>query len=85
MRFANRVQAGDVLAGVTAATLLIVGGHDDVVLDLNRNALALMTCEKRLDVVPGATHLFEEHGALERVAALASEWLAEFLVVQAAR
>jgi len=75
----------DVLASVTAATLLIVGGHDDVVLDLNRNALALMTCEKRLDVVPGATHLFEEHGALERVAALASEWLVEFLVVQAAR
>jgi putative phosphoribosyl transferase len=44
-----------------------------------------MTCEKRLEIVPGATHLFEERGALEQVAALASQWLVEFLVVQAAR
>ena len=73
------------LANVTAATLLIVGGNDDVVLELNRGALATMTCEKRLDVVPGATHLFEEPGALEQVAALASQWLVEFLVVRAAR
>jgi putative phosphoribosyl transferase len=75
----------DVLANVAAATLLIVGGNDDVVLDLNRGALGLMTCEKRLEIVPGATHLFEERGALEQVAALASQWLVEFLVVQAAR
>ncbi|HET8876308.1 MAG TPA: dienelactone hydrolase family protein [Casimicrobiaceae bacterium] len=75
----------DVLASVAAATLLIVGGNDDAVLDLNRGALASMTCEKRLDIVPGATHLFEERGALEQVATLASQWLVEFLVVQAAR
>ena len=74
----------DVLANVAAATLLIVGGNDDVVLDLNRSALASMTCEKRLEIVPGATHLFEERGALEQVAALASQWLVEFLVVQSA-
>jgi len=75
----------DVLPRVAAATLLIVGGSDGAVIDLNRRALALMTCEKRLDIVPGATHLFEEPGTLEQVAALASQWLVEFLVVQAAR
>jgi dienelactone hydrolase len=75
----------EALARVAAATLLIVGGNDDVVIDLNRRALALMNCEKRLDIVPGATHLFEEPGALEEVAALASQWLTEFLVVQNAR
>lgn len=72
------------LANVTAATLLIVGGADTTVLDLNRRALALMTCEKRLDVVPGATHLFEEPGALEQAAGLASGWFVEYLVVQSA-
>ena len=75
----------DVLAHVSAATLLIVGGRDDVVIELNQRALALLDCEKRLAIVPGATHLFEEPGALEQVATLASEWLVEFLVVQAAR
>ena len=75
----------DALARVTAATLLIVGGNDDAVIDLNRRALAAMRCEKRLEIVPGATHLFEEPGALEQVATLASQWLVEFLVVQAAR
>jgi putative phosphoribosyl transferase len=75
----------DVLARVSAPTLLIVGGNDDVVIDLNQRALAAMTCEKRLDIVPGATHLFEEPGALEQVATLAAEWLVEFLVVQSAR
>lgn len=74
----------DVLPRVAAATLLIVGGRDDVVLDLNRRALALMTCEKRLEIVPGATHLFEERGALERVASLAAGWFVEFLVVETA-
>lgn len=72
------------LANVTGATLLIVGGADTTVLDLNRRALSLMTCEKRLDVVPGATHLFEELGALEQVADLASRWFVEYLVVQSA-
>ena len=75
----------DALAQVTAPTLLVVGGNDDVVIDLNRRALAAMRCEKRLEIVPGATHLFEEPGALEQVAATASQWLVEFLVVQAAR
>jgi dienelactone hydrolase len=75
----------EVLARVAAPTLLLVGGNDDVVLELNQRALAAMTCEKRLDVVPGATHLFEEPGALEQVATLAAEWLVEYLVVQSGR
>lgn len=66
--------AGDALPRVAAATLLIVGGLDEIVLDLNRRALERITAEKRLEIVPGATHLFEEPGALERVAALASDW-----------
>ncbi|HXT04980.1 MAG TPA: hypothetical protein VN760_12415, partial [Casimicrobiaceae bacterium] len=73
-----------VLPRVAAATLLIVGGSDETVLDLNRRALSAMACEKRLDIVPGASHLFEEPGALERVAALASEWFVEYLVVETA-
>jgi putative phosphoribosyl transferase len=66
--------AGAALAGVHAATRLIVGGNDEVVLDLNRRALAQLTCEKDLVIVRGATHLFEERGALEQVADLAGEW-----------
>ena len=65
---------------VRAPTLLIVGGADEVVLELNRGALAdLRSCEHELAVVPGATHLFEEPGALERVAELAGEWLVRHL------
>jgi hypothetical protein len=64
---------------------LIVGGRDDVVLDLNRRALAMMRCDRRLEVVPGATHLFEERGALDQVATLAAEWFVEYLVVGKAR
>ncbi|MFD4370344.1 phosphoribosyltransferase family protein [Streptomyces sp. NPDC058486] len=66
--------AGERLAGVRAPTLLIVGGSDDLVLDLNRRAEALLRCESRLEVVPGAGHLFEEPGALEEVASLATDW-----------
>jgi dienelactone hydrolase len=66
--------AGEALPRVAAATLLIVGGLDEVVLDLNRRAMERMTAETRLEIVSGATHLFEEPGALERVAALASDW-----------
>jgi putative phosphoribosyl transferase len=66
--------AGDALPKVKAPTLLIVGGEDHVVIDLNEQARAQMRCEVKLDVVPGATHLFEERGALERVADLASDW-----------
>lgn len=65
------------LARVSAPTLLIVGGADDVVLDLNRMALAQLTCEKKLSVVPGATHLFEEPGTLDEVIDLARSWFAE--------
>jgi putative phosphoribosyl transferase len=66
--------AGSRLGRVTAPTLLIVGGHDEVVLELNKEALAQLRCESRLSVVPGATHLFEEPGALQAVAALARDW-----------
>jgi putative phosphoribosyl transferase len=62
------------LARVSAPTLLIVGGADREVLDLNRQALREMRCNKRLEVVPGATHLFEEPGALGNVAELAASW-----------
>ena len=62
------------LAAVTAPTLLIVGGRDEVVLDLNRRAQVELRCENDLAVVPGATHLFEEPGTLEAVAALARDW-----------
>jgi dienelactone hydrolase len=75
----------DVLARVAAPTLLIVGGNDDAVIDQNHRALAAMRCSKRLDIVPGATHLFEEPGALEQVASRASEWLVEYLIVQSGR
>ena len=66
--------AAAVLPKVESPTLLIVGGADDAVIDLNRQALARLTCEKRLVVVPGAGHLFEEPGALEQVVAHALRW-----------
>lgn len=71
--------AGVDLARVRAPTLLIVGGADPLVLDLNRAALAALRCEKHLAVVPGATHLFEEPGALESVVDLACDWFASHL------
>jgi dienelactone hydrolase len=66
--------ARNALAKVKAPTLLIVGGNDDVVIELNQEALAKLTCEKELKIVPGASHLFEETGTLEQVAQLASDW-----------
>ena len=66
--------AGPRLGEVRAPTLLIVGGHDHTVLELNRGAAAQMRCECRLAVVPGATHLFEEEGTLARAAELARDW-----------
>jgi dienelactone hydrolase len=66
--------AGPALARVEAPTLLIVGGDDTPVIELNRAALAQLRCEKRLVIVPGATHLFEEPGALDEVARLARQW-----------
>ena len=77
--------AGTRLAAVRAPTLLIVGGADDVVLDLNRQAQARMRCETALAVVPHATHLFEEPGALERVAELARDWFVHHLTPGADR
>lgn len=71
--------AGDALPLVPAPTLLIVGGGDPVVLDLNRAAMARMRTEVRLEIVPGATHLFEEPGALEVVARLAGDWFLRYL------
>jgi putative phosphoribosyl transferase len=66
------------LHGVTAPTLLIVGGNDDEVIELNRQAFAQLRCPRELAIVPGATHLFEEPGALEEVARLASIWFAGY-------
>lgn len=71
--------AGDALSHVEAPTLLIVGGADPVVLDLNRKAMSRMHCPKELQIVPGATHLFEEPGTLAKVAALARDWFLEKL------
>ena len=71
--------AGAHLARVQAPTLLIVGGDDVEVLALNRHAMRQMTCPQRLEVVPGATHLFEEPGTLDAVADLAARWFAERL------
>ncbi|WP_342587872.1 dienelactone hydrolase family protein [Alsobacter soli] len=71
--------AGQDLARVRAPTLLIVGGHDSQVLALNRSAMSQMSCEARLHIIPGATHLFEEPGALEAVSLAAADWFEEHL------
>ena len=72
--------AAETLELVTTPTLLIVGGADTQVLELNRLAQARMRCETRLEIVPGGTHLFEESGALERVAELAVAWFVDHAV-----
>ena len=71
--------AGKALRNVAAPTLLIVGGRDSAVLELNRKAFAELPGEKKLEIVPGATHLFEEPGSLESVAQLARNWFALYL------
>jgi pimeloyl-ACP methyl ester carboxylesterase len=71
--------AGPFLSSVRAPTLLVVGGEDTPVIRMNREAARAMRCEKQLVIVPGATHLFEEPGALEQVARLAAEWFARHL------
>ena len=71
--------AGKALGSVRAPTLLVVGGDDEPVIGMNRDALARLRCEKELVIVPGATHLFEEPGTLEEVARLAAEWFTQYL------
>jgi putative phosphoribosyl transferase len=71
--------AGTLLPKVLAPTLLIVGGRDDVVIQLNEAAYTQLQCEKAIRIVPGATHLFEEPGALDEVARLATEWFQQHL------
>ena len=66
--------AGNALPKVQAPTLLVVGGNDEIVIELNERARDRMRCEVKLEIIPGATHLFEEPGALEQVAKLASDW-----------
>jgi putative phosphoribosyl transferase len=77
--------AGAALAEVRAPTLLIVGGHDPEVLSLNRWALTQLACEARLEIVQGATHLFEEPGTLEKAASLAAKWFVQHLGPTASR
>jgi dipeptidyl aminopeptidase/acylaminoacyl peptidase len=67
------------LENVTAPTLLIVGGDDEPVIEMNKEALKELRAEKKLVIVPGATHLFEEPGKLEEVTRLASEWFVRYL------
>ncbi|OKH20094.1 hydrolase [Hydrococcus rivularis NIES-593] len=71
--------AGVALARVKAPTLLIVGGKDLLVIDMNREAMKHLQTEKKLEIIPGATHLFEEPGTLEEVARLASQWFDRYL------
>lgn len=71
--------AGSALSRVHAPTLLIVGSKDETVIKLNRAALSELRCEKQLSIVPGATHLFEEPGTLEKVSELARNWFAKYL------
>lgn len=76
--------AGEALTRVVAPTLLIVGGLDQVVIQLNEEAYRKLRCKKELKIVPGATHLFEEPGKLEEVARLAAEWFRHYLHPQSA-
>jgi putative phosphoribosyl transferase len=71
--------AGSALSAVRAPTLLIVGSKDTQVIELNRMAFSLLRTEKRMEIIPGATHLFEEPGTLEKVAELAREWFTRYL------
>ena len=71
--------ADEAIPAVSAPTLLIVGGHDDIVIALNQLALDQLRCEKHLEIIPEATHLFEEPGALDQVAALARDWFSRHL------
>jgi dienelactone hydrolase len=74
--------AGPALAIVQAPTLLIVGGADEEVIRLNQGALTRLQCEKQIAIIPGATHLFEERGALEEVSRLAVQWFRNHLTLE---
>jgi pimeloyl-ACP methyl ester carboxylesterase len=74
--------AGDALAHVSAPTLLIVGGRDYDVIGLNSDAARQMTCEHRIEIVPGATHLFEEPGSMDHVSDLAADWFQAHIPVR---
>jgi dienelactone hydrolase len=71
--------AGEALPKVQAPTLLIVGSNDDIVIELNEQARDRMHCEVKLEIIPGATHLFEEPGTLEKVAQVASNWFVKHI------
>lgn len=71
--------AGEALVHITVPTLLIVGGDDTEVITMNQNAMAKMKCLKKMEIVPGATHLFEEPGTLDEVAKLTSRWFDTYL------
>ncbi len=71
--------AGEFLSQVNAPVLLIVGGNDQTVLELNRKAQLDLRCQNRLEIIPGAAHLFEEPGKLDRVAQLAAQWFVKYL------
>lgn len=73
--------AGEYLENVQAPTLLLVGGHDGVVINLNQDALQRLQCPKELKIIPRATHLFEEPGTLEQVAELATQWFIQKIKV----
>jgi len=78
----GRPDLAESLSAVKAPTLLIVGGEDRPVIQLNEQAFHALHCEKRLEIIPGATHLFEEAGALKRVSELARDWLCDHLSVR---
>jgi dienelactone hydrolase len=71
--------AGDALPNVKSPTLLLVGGHDEMVIGINKKAYAKLHCEKEFRIIPGATHLFEEPGKLEQVAQLSAHWFAKHM------
>lgn len=72
--------AGDSLPLVKAPTLFIVGGNDEPVIEMNQTALSKMHCIKKMEIIPGATHLFEEPGKLDKVAHLATSWFSQYLI-----
>jgi len=74
--------AGESLAHVQAPTLLIVGGNDEVVIQMNKEAMSQLNCIKKMEIVPGATHLFEEPGTLDEAAKLAKNWFVKYLKLQ---